>query len=141
MYNKLMDTTKYWEKVNKTSGCWKWGAWSNGKGYGLVRINGKSYLAHRISYEIAYGEIPKGLVIDHICNNTKCVNPSHLQAITQQQNILRSTKHISKERASKKQCIRGHNLFGDNLYIRKDRRRACKLCKSLASYKSRKASL
>lgn len=59
-------------------------------GYGRVWNKGKRYLAHRYFYTLRYGKIPKGLVIDHLCNNPSCVNPEHLKAVTQRKNVQRS---------------------------------------------------
>ena len=56
-------------------------------GYGLININGKTTRAHRYSYEIYNGELPKNCVIHHTCHRRNCVNPAHLQAITPQSNI------------------------------------------------------
>lgn len=81
----------FWAKVDKTDNCWNWtgSRSSNGRThhrYGNAWIGGKCIRTHRFSYAEAYGPIPAGLVIDHMCHNTACVRPSHLRAITQKQN-------------------------------------------------------
>ncbi len=66
------------------SGCWFWlGALS--RGYGSL----KNARAHRVAYEMTIGPIPEGLVIDHLCRVTSCVNPDHLEAVTQAENVRR----------------------------------------------------
>lgn len=81
--------TKY---IPSPSGCWIWVAAVDGKGYGLVRQPGYKSMrpAHRVAYELAHGEIPAGLHIDHLCRQKKCVNPQHLDAVTNRTNVLRA---------------------------------------------------
>lgn len=69
------------------SGCWLWTACVNMHGYGKVSLKGKLVKAHRASYIISSGEIPKGLVIMHKCDTPACVNPAHLIAGSQNDNL------------------------------------------------------
>jgi hypothetical protein len=72
-------------------GCWIWmGATS--RGYGFVFDGRKNRRAHRVAYEAMHGSIPEGLVIMHKCDHPECVNPTHLVAGTQQQNIADAAK-------------------------------------------------
>ena len=80
---------RFWSKVDKRSSheCWEWMAGKQKEGYGLFRLNGKHFYAHRLAYMDASNcLIPVGMVIDHICHNRACCNPRHLQMVTQQQN-------------------------------------------------------
>ena len=72
--------------------------------------------AHRFAYEIAYGPIPEGKVIDHICGLESCVNPRHLQAITQRQNVLRG-QHPNVRLHHLGKCKKGHDLVPGNVSI------------------------
>lgn len=89
-------STRFWAKVAKTESCWIWTGAKISSGYGSIGKGGssrKTLLAHRVSYEIHFGDIPEGLVIDHICHKRSCVNPEHLQAVTQKQNG--ENRHVS----------------------------------------------
>ena len=80
------DIARFWAKVDKSGDCWTWHASTDLYGYGHIWFNGKLVLAHRFSYALAYGECANNLVIDHMCHNSLCVNPLHLQLVTVQQN-------------------------------------------------------
>ena len=76
----------------KPFGCAKWPYSSSGSGpYGRIYVPDKKGMdyAHRISYEMAWGEIPFGLEIDHLCCVKLCVNPAHLEAVTHEENVFR----------------------------------------------------
>lgn len=74
-------------------GCWEWTGSKQRQGYGrLGRTEGGKYtelMAHRIAFELYVGPIPEGLVIDHLCRNRGCVNPDHLEPVTNEVNIER----------------------------------------------------
>ena len=122
---------RFWSKVKKGSGCWLWLASLDGKGYGAFPIKGKSHTASRVAYELTFGVVPKGLVVDHKCKNIKCVNPSHLEAVTQRENVLRGEAPASVN-AKRTHCKTGHPLSGDNIYHYKGKR-CCKTCNRKSS--------
>lgn len=97
--------------VGYENGCWEWqGAKSVGYGKIMTQAQPIPVLvgAHRISYELFRGKIPDGLYIDHLCRNRACVNPSHMETVTNRENIRR-TPRIA-QRAKEMTCAHGHDL-------------------------------
>lgn len=107
-------------------GCWEWLA-SRSDGYGRVTWQGRQRPAHRVVYELLVGPIPAGLQIDHLCRNRGCVNPAHLEPVTQRENLMRG-ETIPARHAAQTHCGRGHIFDEANTYVRKDGRRSCRAC-------------
>lgn len=82
----LSGIDRFWFYVSKSDSCWTWTAQLNHSGYGSVKMFGIQSLAHRIAYELEFGQIPDGVELDHKCHNPACVRPSHLQAVTHKVN-------------------------------------------------------
>lgn len=112
--------------VEKTDGCWIWKGYKK-DGYGHAQYDGKLHQAHRLIYESLKGPIPEGLNLDHLCRNPSCVNPDHLEPVTQQENILRGLKGRMRTH-----CAKGHP-YSEYLYLLPGTTtRRCKICKGEA---------
>ena len=117
-----------WERyrVNEVTGCWVWIGSRMKNGY--ARLDGTG--AHRVYYEHFIGEIPAGLVVDHLCERRDCVNPSHLEAVTElENNRRRAILAFTGKNAD--ECKHGHPMSGDNLVIyvgKNGTKRKCRQC-------------
>ena len=120
--------------------CWEWMASTTNSGYGRYRLPDKHVSAHRFAYEATVGPIPEGLDLDHKCRNRRCVNPAHLEPVTERENTLRGIS-IAAMNARKTHCWKGHELAGANLYVWQGAR-ACKACRKTnrKRHEARKAS-
>lgn len=130
MSRRAEDWERFIDKVGDTdaNGCWPWLA-TVSNGYGRVWDGKRSVVAHRFSYEFFVGDIPPGLQIDHLCRNTNCVNPDHLEAVTLAENNRRSDSPTAIN-ARKTHCIHGHEFAGRNLRYRKEGTRICRTCEA-----------
>jgi hypothetical protein len=77
---------RFWAKVEKSEGCWKWTAGQDKHGYGLFWDGERMRLAHRISVAITTGDEPVDH-LDHACRNPLCVKPAHLREVSRKQNM------------------------------------------------------
>lgn len=71
------------------SGCWLWTGNTTNTGYGLIYTEQTQRLTHRVAYQLVIGPIPEGLELDHLCNVPLCLNPDHLEPVTQAENARR----------------------------------------------------
>ena len=114
-------------EINVVTGCWLWLGYVDPKGY--AQLAGEN--AHRAFYRELVGVIEDGNDIDHLCKRRNCVNPAHLESVTEQENIDRITRTVRYQGKAFDICREGHPMSGDNLrlYKRGDRlRRACAEC-------------
>lgn len=120
-----MNVALFWSRVDVTTGCWLWAGGKNNKGYGRY---GPAF-AHRIAYELLVGPIPEGLELDHLCRTPLCVRPDHLEPVTHRENLLRGDTFAARN-AAKTQCDRGHPYTADSIYVSKNGKRQCQICRN-----------
>lgn len=123
-------------------GCWLWRGGSRLKGgYVGITVGASHWLAHRWSYEVFVGPIPGGMTIDHLCRNPSCVNPEHLEVVTQRENNLRAPTSMTFVNSVKTHCPHGHTYDEANTYFMPSGGRDCRKCinRRAADYKRRKA--
>lgn len=117
---------RFRSRVIVSESCWNWTGPVSALGYGLFSWGGRTSYAHRFAYITANGDIPGGLEVDHLCHNRRCVNPTHLEAVTHRVNVARS-KGPAAQNAAKTHCKHGHALIEGNLYFR-GTARICRTC-------------
>lgn len=122
---------RFWDQVSPepNSGCWLWTGFLI-NGYAAIAIKSSPVKASRFSYEYFKGPIPRGLVIDHKCRVPVCVNPDHLETVTDAENLRRGFSP-SALNTRKTHCVRGHQFSVENTAIRvRDGGRICRACYS-----------
>lgn len=135
--SRTPEAERFWRRVVKTDTCWNWVGYIDPDGYGRFpkagRRNG-NHIAHRFSYELLVGPIPKGLVIDHLCRNRICQNPAHMEPVSVRTNTLRGNTNQARNLA-KTHCKFGHPFDEANTLLLKRVRksgefieRRCRTC-------------
>lgn len=134
------------------SGCWLWTAACYRNGYGAFRVDGRTRLAHKISYETFRGLVPEGCELDHTCHkrdsclggvsciHRRCINPDHLEPVKHLINVQRGCAPLvsGELQRSKTHCIAGHEYTLVNTYIvPATGHRYCRECSRLSQQRCR----
>lgn len=128
---------RFWSKVNKTESCWLWRGSGKrtvpGGGHGEFKYQGKTTLAHRLSWAAVNGDIPGGACVLHRCNVPRCVNPAHLYLGTHMDNAADQRRAGTAARPSLRitACHRGHDFTPANTLVQFKggyHRRMCRTC-------------
>ena len=118
---------RFWSKiVQADSGCWEYRNQPKAV-YPHFKWNGVGTTVARIAYMECVGPIPSGLTVDHLCKNPRCVNPRHLEVVTQTVNTLRGDGPCAKN-LRKTHCKHDHEFSGKNLRFRNTGGRSCRAC-------------
>ena len=126
-------TEKFWARVDGAGDCWLWTGATDHDGYGAFALKGhRKAKAHRFAYEELVGPIPVGLVLDHLCRNKPCVNPSHLEPVTIRENLRRGYRFRDGwEQWRDGYCKQGHRLDEENTLVHRTSRglrQQCRTC-------------
>jgi hypothetical protein len=126
-----MDNTleRFWSKVTITPGCWVRSGSPIGAGYTMIRVEGRKTLAHRFSFELHVRLLGVGEKVLHSCDNPPCVNPDHLSAGSQFDNIRDMNTKGRNGHKAKTHCPHGHEYGDDNTYVAPNGARHCKECR------------
>lgn len=119
-WSKSDPVARFLAKVDRSNGpdsCWNWLGSKHERGYGSVKFKGRKWLAHRLSWFLANGEIADGYEVDHKCFNGSCVNPAHLRLATHKQNL----ENLSGALSNNSTGVRGVSRVKNGKYVARTR--------------------
>ena len=132
---------RFWGYVRKEDSCWEWTGTKCQRGYGRFSINNRSYSAHRLCYVKTHGDVDRNDVCDHLCRNPGCVNPKHVEPVSQGENVRRGMAGplLKKRNRSVTHCPKGHEYSPENTRRNKKGHRTCRTCQRrwAAEYKAK----
>ena len=123
--------------LRNESGCWIWTGALTPTGYPQICDGRRVIRAHRWAFERFVGPIPEGLVIDHKCRVRNCVNPDHLEPVTNRENVVRG----NSARPVRAECNKGHEFTEQNTYINPKGRRECRKCRHAATVRYKEKTI
>lgn len=105
---------RFMNKVLQTDTCWNWTGYRNSYGYGKFCLNKKIDFAHRVSFTLFKGEIPKGMCILHSCDNPRCVRPQHIRLGTHKENmedkVAKNRQHKPNGELNGRSKLKNHDV-------------------------------
>jgi HNH endonuclease len=135
---RLLSRVIFEDEAFPENGCWFWTGALTDRGYASFSSGYKSYNAHRWLYQWKYGPLPATLQLDHLCRNRHCINPDHLEPLTQKEHSARTPENSSWF-TSPTHCKYGHELTPENVYLYPNANgrfaRHCRTCRRLRQRK------
>lgn len=127
-----ISSDKFFDRINPepNTGCWLWGGCIHHSGYGNFKFKGKLFSAHRLSWVLHFGEVPKDLWVLHKCDVRACANPQHLFLGSASDNMfdMHNKKRHKKMWFKNSHCRNGHEYTKENSYINPKGLRNCRVC-------------
>ena len=113
--------------IESPDGCWTWQRSGRGLGarYGVVTVLGRCWATHRLAWTLVNGPIPGDLTVDHMCFNTRCINPAHLRLLTAAENSSLTPRRFRTH------CVQGHEFTPENTkYVDRGGVLPCRICRT-----------